>query len=477
MSQTPSGSTQFQKLLASPRFQYARKELLSAIAEEAAALRKVRGSASQEARELYLKEVAQFASERGRDLYFPYLASGLGCGPYVELIDGSVKLDMITGIGINFFGHAHPELLSEMVDAVGSDVMQGNLQPGIEAKQAISAILSRTGAAQGSRLKHAWLTCSGTMANEMALKIIRQKKSPATKILAFEDCFAGRSTAMQEITDNPGYRQGQPIYGEVHYLPFYNAKMGLSRSLEITVGHLNWLAGRYPGKFAALMMELVQGEGGFNFAPQEFYIKVFEAAKAAGMAVWIDEVQSFGRTGELFAYQTFGLQPYVDVVTIGKMLQACMVLYTEEYNPKPGLVSGTFSGSTVALRSSRRILELLDEQKFLGKDGRIAHLSGRFKKNLEALSSGSCAGMIGEIRAIGGMIAFQPFAGSMDQVKKVLMKLFDLGVVAFYCGHGPYFVRMLPPLGAMTEADVDETCRLIGESMVQVSSQFEQKNQ
>jgi len=476
MSLTDSFPNQYQKLMSADRYRSARTEFLAAIQEHAQLLRAVKPASIGDLRDQYRAQIETFSKDRGRDLYFSYLASGFGSGPYVELLDGSVKLDMITGIGIHFFGHAHPELMHEMADAVGSDIMQGNLQPGVEAKDLIHTILGKTGSEKGCRLRHGWLTCSGTMANEIALKIVRQKKSPATKIIAFEDCFAGRSTAMQEITDNPGYRQGQPIYGEVHYLPFYNPKMGLGRSLEITVGHLNWLASRYPGKFAALMMELVQGEGGFNSAPREFYIKTFEAAKAAGMAIWIDEVQTFGRTGELFAYQTFGLEPYVDVVTIGKMLQACMVLYTEEYNPKPGLVSGTFSGSTVALRTARRILEMMDEQKLTGPDAGILRKSKLFQENLQALASGDCQGMMGEIRAVGGMIAFQPFAGSLDHVKKVLLKLFDLGVVAFYCGHGPYLVRMLPPLGVMNDGEIRETCALIGKALQAVAPELKKES-
>jgi 4-aminobutyrate aminotransferase-like enzyme len=151
----------------------------------------------------------------------------------------------------------------------------------------------------------------------------------------------------------------------------------------------------------------------------------------------------------------------VDVVTIGKMLQGCMVLFTDEYNPKAGLVAGTFSGSGVALRTGRRIVEMLAEEGWLGRDGKIERLSARFVEKLRGLSAGSCKGKIGEIRAIGGMIGFVPFEGRMDQVKAVLMRLFDLGVVAFYCGHGPNLVRMLPPLGAMKEAHIDEVCRLI----------------
>src|SRR5690606_35200804 len=105
--------------------------------------------------------------------------------------DGSRKLDLITGIGINFFGHSHPELMSELIDGTTSDVMQGNLQPGFEGEEISRKLLSLVG--KDSRLKHISLFCSGTMANETALKMIRQSKFPASRIFAFEDCFAGRS--------------------------------------------------------------------------------------------------------------------------------------------------------------------------------------------------------------------------------------------------------------------------------------------
>ena len=453
------GITKIDLLRRSDGFQTAKKQFLESVMAVSAEITQVKpASPSDKARESYLHSIQKVGKDRGRDLYYPFLASGLGSGPLVELADGSVKFDMITGIGIHFFGHTHPLLMEEVLTGISSDIMQGNLEPGIEMKELSETILSRVGV--GSRLKHAWITCSGTMENEIALKIIRQKKAPATKILAIRDCFAGRSTAMQELTDNPSYRQGQPVYGEAQYLPFYDSKLGLERSIEATLAVFKEHLSRHPGKFAGLMIEIVQGEGGFYYAPREFYVRLDEAKKA-GLAVWVDEVQTFGRTGELFAYQKFSLNEYIDVVTIGKMLQACMVLFTEEYNPKPGLVAGTFSGSTVALRTGRRIVEMLTEGGYLGPQGKIEKLSAYFAQNIQRLSEGACRGMIGEYRAIGGMIAFVPFQGTMDDVKKVLMRLFDLGVVAFYCGHGPYLVRMLPPLGVMNEYQIDQVCSII----------------
>jgi len=460
--------TEVDLLRSSGRYLAAKRELAESILEASAKTRCVKNKVSPAARENYLKEIQEFVGDRGRELYFPFLGSGLGSGPFTELADGSVKFDMITGIGVHFFGHTHPAFLSEMIDALSADVMQGNLEPGIEVRNLLQALLARVG--PGSRLAHGWAMCSGTMVNEAALKMIRQKKAPATKVMAFRDCFAGRSTAMQEITDNPSYRQGQPVYGEVYYLPFYDPKLGLAASTTATLREMKDLVTRYPDKFAALMIELVQGEGGFQFAPREYYVAIFEEAKRSGLAIWADEIQTFGRTGELFAYQKFGLNEYMDVVTVGKMLQACVVLYTAEYNPKAGLIAGTFVGSTVALRTARRVLELLDEGGYLGKEGRIEKLSKRFVERLQELQKGSCSGMILEIRAIGGMIAFAPFDGTMNDVKSLLMRLFDLGVIAFYCGHGPYFIRLLPPLGAMTEENVDQVCNLIETGIIEIQA-------
>ncbi|MBC7693371.1 MAG: aminotransferase class III-fold pyridoxal phosphate-dependent enzyme [Methylotenera sp.] len=455
--------TQSHSLLKSANFSNAKAALLKELISGSEKVSGIRPS-TPETQEAYLKQIQTLGKDKGRESYYPYLASGLGSGPYVELMDGSVKMDLITGIGINFFGHSHPELISEMINGLGSDVMQGNLQPGYESQELIRAVLSKVG--EKSRLKHGWLLCSGTMSNEIALKIIRQKKFPATKIFAFQDCFAGRSTAMQEITDNPKYREGQPTYGEVSYLPFYLPRLGLERSVELTVSHMQWEVDRHPGKFAGLMLEIVQGEGGFNSAPREYYVKLFEAAKKANLAIWADEIQTFGRTEQLFAYQMFGLEEYIDVVTIGKLLQACMTLYTEEFNPRPGLVAGTFSGSSVALKTGRRIVELLTEGGYYGKDGRIAKLSQRFMDHFKRMSEGSCKGIIGECRNIGGMVAFTPYSGTMDDIKKVLFKLFEAGVVAFYCGHGPYLIRLLPPLGVMTEKQVDEACAIIEKVLI-----------
>ncbi len=421
------------------------------------------------ARSQYLRTVQEFETLRGRALFFPILSSGLGRGPLIELLDGSVKYDMISGLGIHFLGHSHPAFIEEALEGLTSDPMQGHLVPSAEVHALLREMLSLVGS--DSRLKHGWVVCSGSMANEMALKIARQSRQPATKILAFRDCFAGRSIAMQEVTDNPSYRQGQPLYGEVHYIPFFNPKVGLEQSIRDSQAAMREHLLAHPGKFATMMVELVQGEGGFQFAPREFYLTLLEEAKKAGLVIWVDEVQTFGRTGELFAYQKFDLAPLVDLVTVGKMLQVCMVLYTQELNPKPGLIAGTFAGSSIAIRSAHRTLRELQQGQYFGSEGKITRLSQVWQDGLRALSEGSCKALIHEVRVLGGMVAFLPFSGTLEIVKRLLMELFDQGVIAFYCGHGPYLIRMLPPLGVMTEAEIAAVLAIIETALLKLHTQ------
>jgi acetylornithine/N-succinyldiaminopimelate aminotransferase len=412
----------------------------------------------------YDRIVKEVGALRGRDLFFPMVSTGAGNGPFVELADGSVKYDLITGIGVNFYGHNHIGLFRDTFDSLWTDTMQGNLGPGPEYHLLMKSLLASVGSK--SRLKHAWLSTCGATANENALKIIRQKKSPASKIFAFKGCFAGRTTALQEITDSPGYRQGQPVYGEVTYLPFFDPSSGASPEDQArgAISIMKEEIARYPGKYAALEFELVQGEGGFNVAPRDFILPIIVEAKKAGLYIWDDEVQTFGRSGEIFCYQKLGLDEYIDIVTIGKMLQTAAVLFTEELNPKPGLISGTFAGASSSLAAGLWVLKDLKE-RMTGPQGRIAELESITKEEFARLKASSVGKYIAETTTFGGMVAFSAFRATLDDTKKLLNKMFENGAIAFYCGKGPYKVRMLPPFGVISNEQWREVFALVEKSL------------
>ena len=174
----------------------------------------------------YDKMIADCSELRGGKLYYPYLSSGLGNGPLVELADGSVKYDFITGIGVHYFGHNYPKLLDASVDAALEDtIIQGNLQQSTTSLELMDLLVKgacRKGEGRNpSKLTHCFLTSSGAMANENALKMIFQKHSPASRLLVFNRSFAGRSLVCGQITDKPENRQGLPKVLDVDYIPFF----------------------------------------------------------------------------------------------------------------------------------------------------------------------------------------------------------------------------------------------------------------
>ena len=411
---------------------------------------------------------------RSRGGYYPYIGSGRGRGALVELIDGSVKWDMINGIGVHMFGRGDAGVTRACLEAALADVvMEGNLQ--FNADSIAFAELLIQEASRASALQYCFVTNSGCMANEAALKVCQQKRQGAPRVIAFSDCFMGRSVAMSQIGDEPGYRQGLTQNILVDYIPFYNPDLG-ERSTDMALWHLQECIRRYPGQHSCFVFELVQGEGGFNVAPREFFVALMQACKAAGIPVWDDEVQTFGRTESMFAFEAMQLGEFIDVVSIGKISQACACLYTADMNPKAGLLSGTFSASVTSLHAGISILSRLRDGGFYGANGRISKLHAAFRAKADDLVKrrGEFFPAVKKpfgresksfVSGVGGMMRLTPFGGEKDRIAKLLQNLFEDGVIAFMCGHGPYHLRFLPPIGVMTPADFDPVFEILEKSL------------
>lgn len=390
----------------------------------------------------YQKFCQQVGQLRGRPLYYNYIGSGAGYGPYVELEDGSVKLDFINGIGIHILGHSHPEVIKASLEASLSDVtMQGNLQPNQEYRLVLEKLVEI--ASRKSALKYAWPTTCGAMAGENALKIVRQK-TKAAKIIAMKNAFAGRSMMMAEITDNPAFKQGLPDYNEVLRIPFfdpYNPEESSKQALQMFKDHVQ----KNKGQISTFCFEPMQGEGGYNVAPREYFLPMLDICKNEGIPIWFDEVQTFGRTGEFFAYETLDLGQYVDILTVAKSLQGAATLYTEELNPQAGLISGTFAGSTVALNVGRKILDHLDNGTYMGPQGQIQKIHNKFVAMLNELNQTTCKGLLRDAGGMGLMVSVIPLDGSNENALKVSKALFNNGIIGFSCGRGPFKLRFLLP--------------------------------
>ena len=402
----------------------------------------------------YEELLNQVSQLRGRGLFYPYIGSGLGKGPYVKLANGSVKLDFISGIGVHVLGHSHPEVMKASLKGALEDVvMQGHLQANLIYIELLKKVQSL--AQRNSRLTYGWICPSGSMANENALKLIRQKKSAAPYIVAFEGAFAGRSTMMLEITDNEKIKEGLPSYGEVLRIPF--TPENPNKALEALKNHYE----NKKEKLGFFILEFMQGDGGYFKGSPQFFKPLLEFCKEKGIAVWADEVQTFLRSGEFFAFEKLGLGDWIDVCTIGKSIQLSMTLWTEEYNPTPQLISGTFASSSSSLHSALAILNTLD-QGFMGKQGRIEKIYQAWTSRLKTLEE---KGLLSEIEGWGLMVGATPLDGNAQKVKRLLHLLFEKGLLIFSCGpETKKRIRFLLP-AILEEKHLDEALFILEEGL------------
>ncbi|MGB7346306.1 MAG: aminotransferase class III-fold pyridoxal phosphate-dependent enzyme [Pirellulaceae bacterium] len=456
MSKIPP--TAADKLRSDPRIAQAKSLIAQAVAEHSADLNAAK-PANPELAEHFESMLQRLGKARGGPPFWPYLSSGLGNGPYVEMADGSVKLDFICGIGVHGAGHSDPAMVDAAIDAAIEDtVMQGNLQqhpPSIKMCERLLD-MATTG---GANLDHCLLSTSGAMANENALKIALHNRAPADRVIAFDNAFAGRSLAMAAITDRPKYRMGLPLALNVDYLPFRDPKHP-KRSLRWALNQLRNLLERHPGRYAAFWAEPIAGEGGYYPGSHEFFAPICELLREAEIPIIFDEVQSFTRTTQPFAFQHYGLDQYADIVTVGKISQVCATLYGEAFKPKGPILSQTFTGSSSSIATGLAMLDALEAGKCFGKDGQNAKRSEYFTAGLAKLAEkypSKISGPFGE----GMMVAFTPGDGSFDHAKELMMTMFDVGVLGFVCGADPTRIRFLPPPANTTNKHIDDALALI----------------
>ena len=448
----------FERLCQDERVIQAKQLLLDSLADAQSHLQKP-SKASHKKSVSYTKLLKQMKSVRGLDLWFPYIGSGPGKGALVELADGHVKYDFICGIGAHW-SHSNKDIVESAIDAALQNiVMQGNLQQNQIVVQLMSQMVKASG------LDHVFLTSSGAMAVENGLKIAFQHRFPANRILAFEGCFMGRTLALSQITDKSLYRDGLPDTINVDYIPFYDSK-NPKESTQNALNTLSQYLQRYPGKYAVMCLEMVQGEGGYNVGSSEFFQAIIDLLKSQNILVLIDEIQTFGRTPELFAHHYFGLTGQADIVTVGKLTQVCATFFNKKTTPRPGLISQTFTSSTSAIFAANTIFNQLLESDFYGQKGQIMKWHRRMVKHLKTIP-----GVQGPF-GLGAMIAFTPFDGSKQTAVSIVKALFDAGLMGFIAGSYPARIRFLLPIGQLSMDDIDGAMSILKDVMLEHQSKY-----
>ena len=407
-------------------------------------------------------QVKKLEQYRGVPSFYNYLKTGNGNGPFLELADGSVKYDMINGIGINLLGYSHPIYIQSHLQAALKDcVICGNLLPDHSYLSFCNQILENI---NQSKLEHFWFATAGSLANDNALKILWTKTHPKTRLITFEKTFAGRTIAGQNITWNKKYKENLPELIDVDYVP---GPSDAKTAAQITIHALEKLIEKNGNVYSALLIELIQGEAGFIFGDSQYYRQVLTWAKQHGIYIWIDEIQTFARTTELFAFQMFNLHDLVDVVTIGKALQICGTFYTHELNPKAGVLGGTFAASYSSLLVANHSLNFLLNNNIYGTKGLIQEIHNHFIENFNRLQKKYGEQVIPYFGGVGLMISFEVGDSSYELTWKFLNQLFDNGVIAFSAGQKPARIRFLPSL-MTTLSHIKEVFDIIEQTLSEI---------
>jgi acetylornithine/N-succinyldiaminopimelate aminotransferase len=347
-----------------------------------------------------------------------------GEGVYLVDTDGNRYLDFVSGIAVNALGYGDAGLLATMRSAAEGLLHVSNLYWTAPAARLAAAYVERSFASK------VFFCNSGAEANEGAFKFARRwagtRGDAKRDIVAVRGSFHGRLFASLAATDRPGYRMPfRPLAGGISIVE-RNVE-DISRALDAETT-------------AALILEPVQGEGGVRVLDAEFVRQLRAMTTEREIALILDEIQcGLGRTGTLFAYEQFGIEP--DMVTLAKPIAAGLpmgaVLMTEEIAGavKAGDHGTTFGGGPFVARVAEYILERLSDPSLLAA---VRENGAWFGNQLRELAQRT-----GRIRGVRGM-GYMWGIDVMGTAAHVVSEAQAAGLLV--CGAGEYTVRLLPPL-------------------------------
>jgi 4-aminobutyrate aminotransferase/(S)-3-amino-2-methylpropionate transaminase len=314
---------------------------------------------------------------------------------------------------------------------------------------------------------------TGAEAVENAVKIARAATGRSA-VIAFGGAFHGRTLFALALTGkaNP-YKQGLgPIPGDVYRVPFPLASRGVTTADSLTALDNIFRTDVAPEQVAAIIIEPVQGEGGFNPAPPELMTALRTLCDHHGIILIADEIQSgFARTGKLFALEHYDVQ--ADLMVMAKSLAGGLPLSAVTGNatimdaPVPGALGGTYAGSPLACAAALAVLKVIDEERLIE---RAALLGTRVRTQLQSFIGRNDLVPIGNIRGLGAMVGFdvvdaqrstRPVPGAAAAIVK---RAHQLGLVLLGCGSQGEAIRLLFPLTASTDI-IDEGMNLLTQAL------------
>ena len=365
-------------------------------------------------------------------------------------IEGKRYIDFAAGIAVLNTGHRHPKIIAAITEQLTRFTHTAyQIVPYasyVELSEKISQLTP------GSHAKKTAFFTTGAEAVENAIKIARAATGRAG-VIAFSGAFHGRTMLGMALTGKVDpYKLGfGPFPGEIYHAPFPNALHGVSIEQSLAAIQTIFKATIDPKRVAAIIIEPVQGEGGFYVVPPEFMRALRAVCDQHGILLIADEIQTgFARTGKLFAMDHYDV--CADLTTMAKSLAGGLPLSgvcgrAELMDaPAPGGLGGTYAGNPLAVASALAVLDIIEEEQLCSRANRLGQ---QLTEHLNATKTS--IPQIAEVRGLGAMLAMEfhhPETGKPNPefTKKVQTYALKHGLILLTCGVYGNVIRFLFPL-------------------------------
>jgi 4-aminobutyrate aminotransferase len=375
--------------------------------------------------------------------------------------DGRRYLDFAAGIAVCNTGHRHPRVMAAAAAQSEAFVHTAFQVLPYENYVALAERLNKLAPITDAKTI---LMTTGAEAVENAVKIARHhSKRPA--VISFVGGFHGRSMLTMGLTGKVvPYKAGfGPFPASLYHVPFPIEHHGVSVQDSFDALERLFKADVEPRQVAAIILEPVQGEGGFYIAPKAFMQALRQLCDRHGILLICDEVQTgFARTGKLFASEYFDIEP--DLITVAKALGGGFpisgVIGKAEImdSPEPGGLGGTYGGSPLGCAAAHAVLDIIEEEQLCARSNRIG---ARMIERIQQMKEDSESTPIGDVRGLGAMVAFElvkargGHSPDPDKVKQLTAKALENGLILLSCGIYGNTIRLLAPL-TIPEAQLEE---------------------
>jgi 4-aminobutyrate aminotransferase len=366
-------------------------------------------------------------------------------------VDGRRYVDFAAGIAVLNTGHRHPKIMAAVAEQAHAFTHTCFHVVSYESYVRLAERLNAL--APGDFAKKTLFLNSGAEAVENAIKIARYH-TKRSAVVAFSGGFHGRTHMTMGLTGKvmPYKRGFGPFPAEVYHAEFPQPYHGVTTEQALADIDRLFHADVDPKSVAAVIIEPVQGEGGFNVAPFEFLRALRRLCDEHGIVLIADEVQTgIARTGKMFSIDHAGVVP--DLITLAKglgggfPLSAVTGRATIMDAAHPGGLGGTYGGNPISIAAAHAVLDVIESEDLCGRAGRVGQ---RMRSHLEALAKHLPC--MGDVRGLGAMVAFELVKDAKtkepdaDLTASILAHAEQRGLILLSCGTSANVVRLLAPL-------------------------------